>query len=102
MLGRQGVIRLSDDVDITAGLGIVEGIEDGLAVLLGGWRPVWVTTSAGAVARFPVIDGIEALTVFADRDSAGLEAARTCVGRWLREGREAVCSPPPGRGVNHE
>ena len=33
MLGRQGVIRLSPDEEVTFGLGIVEGIEDGLSLL---------------------------------------------------------------------
>ena len=45
MLGSQGVVRLSIDEDVTLGLGICEGIEDGLAVLQLGWalcglRPV--------------------------------------------------------------
>jgi hypothetical protein len=53
MLGKQGVIRLSPDPEVTMGLGLVEGIEDGLAVLLSGWGPVWAATSAGAIERFP-------------------------------------------------
>ena len=32
MLGRQGVVRLSPDVTVTTGLGVTEGLEDGLAV----------------------------------------------------------------------
>ena len=40
MLGVQGVVRLSPDEDVTHGLGIVEGIEDGLSVLLSGWAPM--------------------------------------------------------------
>src|SRR5262249_11799300 len=64
MLGRQGVVRLSPDDAVTMGLGIAEGIEDSLAVLLSGWAPVWAATGAGAIARFHVLDGIEALTIF--------------------------------------
>ena len=38
MLGRAGCIKLSPDEDVTLGLGICEGLEDGLSILLSGWR----------------------------------------------------------------
>ena len=94
MLGRAGVIRLSRDDAVTGGLGITEGIEDGLAVLLSGWSPIWAAGSAGAIRRFPVLGGIESLTIFADADSAGLEAAQECEGRWAAVGKETRISPP--------
>lgn len=59
MLGRKGVVRLSRDDDVTLGLGLTEGIEDGLAVLLSGWSPVWAAGDAGSLARFPILPGIE-------------------------------------------
>ena len=94
MLGRQGVVRLSPDDTVTTALGIAEGVEDGLAVLLSGWGPVWAATSAGAIGRFPVLSGIEALTVFADADAPGLEAAEACAARWRASGHDAhICSP---------
>ena len=94
MLGRQGVIRLSPDEEITLGLGLTEGVEDGLAVLLSGWAPVWCATSAGAIERFPVFGGIDCLTVHADYDNAGITAAQACVDRWIAAGREAAISFP--------
>jgi putative DNA primase/helicase len=94
MVGRQGVVRLSLDDGATYGVGITEGIEDGLAVLLSGWSPVWAATSAGAVARFPVLSGVEALTIFADADEPGLEAARACCVRWRDAGREVSIASP--------
>ncbi|WP_423414875.1 toprim domain-containing protein [Hyphomicrobium sp. B1] len=96
MLGRQGVIRLSDDAEITTGLGICEGVEDGLAILLAGWAPVWAATSAGAIARFPVLVGIECLTVFADADAPGQAAASQCIERWNSAGREAFVGATRG------
>jgi hypothetical protein len=67
MLGRQGAVRLSPDEDVTFGLGITEGVEDALAVLLAaGAVPVWAVASAGGISRFPILHGIEALTIFAD------------------------------------
>jgi hypothetical protein len=94
MLGRAGVIRLSRDDAVMGGLGIAEGIEDGLAVSLSGWSPIWAVGSAGAIRRFPVLVGIDSLTIFADADSAGLEAAQECEGRWASVGKEARISPP--------
>jgi hypothetical protein len=94
MLGRAGVIRLSRDDTVTGGLGITEGVEDGLAVLLSGWSPIWTAGGAGAIRRFPVLAGIDSLTIFADTDSAGLEAAQECAGCWAFFGKEARISPP--------
>src|SRR5262249_52309947 len=94
MLGRAGVIRLSRDEAVTGGLGITEGVEDGLAVLLSGWSPIWAAGSAGAIKRFPVLHGIDSLTIFADADSAGLEAAQECETRWASVGKEARISAP--------
>lgn len=89
MLGAAGCIRLVPDEEVTIGLGIAEGIETSLSVMLRyGWSPVWAATSAGAIARFPVLPGIEALTIFADRDAAGAVAAERCAARWTEAGRE--------------
>ena len=98
MLGNAGVIRLTPDDQVTTGLGVAEGIETSLSVMQGfGWRPVWAATSAGAINRFPVLFGVEALTIFADPDGAGMQAARGCAARWVESGREArICTPPRG------
>ena len=88
MLGKQGVVRLSPDEDALEGLAIAEGVEDGLAIILSGWRPVWAATNAGGVERFPVLPGIEALTIFHDKDEAGARAAELCAQRWASAGRE--------------
>jgi Toprim domain len=92
MLGPQGVIRLSPDVDVIAALGIVEGVEDGLAVILSGWSPVWCCTSAGGIERFHVLPGIGSLTIFADADERGMKAAQICIERWITASREARIS----------
>jgi hypothetical protein len=97
MLGRKGVIRLSPDDAVTVGVGIVEGIEDGLAVLLSDWAPVWCAADAGALGKFRVLTGIEALTIFSDADTAGERAAHECAARWMDAGIEARISPPPAR-----
>jgi len=82
-----GVIRLWPDEAVTHGLAIAEGLESALAAAHM-FTPVWSTVDAGNMKRFPVLDGIEALTIFADNDLAGLDAARTCGRRWRDAGRE--------------
>ena len=88
MLGLRGVIRLSPDENVLEGLGLTEGAEDGLAMLLDGWAPIWAATCANAIASFPVLSGIGALSVFSDSDDAGVRAAEACAGRWRAEGRD--------------
>lgn len=91
MAGNAGVVRLIPDEAVAAGLGIAEGIETALRVMQGfGWSPVWAATSAGSIARFSVLAGVEALTIFADGDKSGQDAARVCAERWEAAGREAT------------
>lgn len=98
MAGNAGVIRLTPDAEVTTGLGIAEGIETGLSVAQGfGWRPVWAAGSAGSIGNFPVLSGIEAMTIFADTGEAGQRNARQCAARWMAAGLEArICTPPVG------
>jgi putative DNA primase/helicase len=96
MLGKAGVIRLVPDDEVTHGLGLAEGVETALATMQrAGWYPIWAATSAGGIARFPVVAGIESVTVFCDADKAGLQAAGTCCLRWAAAGREAIIVAPP-------
>lgn len=90
MLGaaRDGVVKLSNDADVSFGLGIAEGLESALSVLSAGWAPIWAALSAGGIRRFPVLGGVETLTIFADADDAGLKAAEDCARRWSDAGRE--------------
>jgi hypothetical protein len=83
---RGAVVKLSPDETVTYGLGLAEGVETALAVMNAGWRPIWAAGSAGAVERFPVLGGIEHLTLFADNDPRGLAAARACAHRWQADG----------------
>ena len=99
MLGfaRRAVLKLAPDEDVTMGLALTEGIEDALALINDGWAPVWACLSAGMLASFPVLPGIAVLSVFADNDRAGERAARACVERWQRAGKDALVVTPPRR-----
>lgn len=82
-----GVVKLTPDDEITMGLAISEGVETGLAAILGG-LPIWACLDAGNMADFPVLGGIESLTVVADHDKAGIAASEAVASRWANAGRE--------------
>jgi putative DNA primase/helicase len=91
-LGRVGgaAIKLSDDADVTMGLFIGEGLETTLAAMVFGFAPAWALGSAGAISKFPVLPGIEALTILAETDDGGASerAILECFGRWTAAGRQ--------------
>jgi hypothetical protein len=89
MLGPAGVIRLTPDEDVALGLGVCEGIETGLSVMARGWRPIWACGSLPTLRCFPVLAGIECLTVFADGKANEIEGACQCARRWIAAGKEA-------------
>jgi hypothetical protein len=86
-----GIVRLSADEDVLLGLHLAEGLETAFAAMAKGFRPAWSTGSAGVMAAFRVLVGVEALTLFADNDlsGAGLRAANEVAARWRSAGRRA-------------
>ncbi len=102
-----GALMLSPDWQVETGLAIAEGIESALAGLRRQpWLPTWSAINAGGVRAFPVLAGIEALTIYADNDAKpdgsnpGLEAARACAARWAAAGRHAEVIWPRAAGAD--
>jgi hypothetical protein len=95
--GRAGgaAVMLDDFADVTVGLTICEGVETGIALWMAEQRPVWCCGGAGNLAAFPVLGGIEALTIAADADEPGQKAAATVAQRWREAGCEVVIIAPP-------
>lgn len=100
-------IKLSAEEDVTIGLHIGEGIETTLAAMSMGFRPAWALGHAGGIAKFPVLPGIETLTIIVDHDhpdsngrQAGHEAARDCGQRWIEAGREVFNVVPHLMGTD--
>lgn len=91
------VVRLSPDEDVHYGLGIGEGIETCLAT---GFTPIWACLSAGTMERFPVLGGVECLTIYADHDATGIRAANTCGERWHGADREVTIAAPHSVGAD--
>ncbi len=90
------VIRLWDDAEVTTGLVLGEGVETVFAAATGRThgnallQPAWAAGCAGNMASFPVLPGIEHLTLLVDHDEngAGERAAEECARRWIQAGRE--------------
>ena len=86
---KDGCIRLWPDEAVTHGLAIAEGIESALAAAHA-YTPVWAAIDAGNLRAFPLVHGIDALTIFADHDDTGLTAASECARRWLAAGADVA------------
>jgi hypothetical protein len=96
------VIRLWPDAAVECGLVLGEGVETVLAAATRiGHRgtmpqPAWAACTAGNMASFPVLAGIEALTLLVDNDQSGTgqRAAAACTARWLAAGCEVTRLTP--------
>jgi len=97
MLGTKGIVRLFPDESSTNGWSIGEGLESSISgyVLFGG-PPIWAALDAGNLGSFPVLAGVEALTIFSDNDTnqTGQGHAEDCFARWEEVGREVTLHVP--------
>jgi phage/plasmid primase-like uncharacterized protein len=92
---RGAAVMLSAFDEPTMGLVVAEGVETGITLHQSELRPVWALGGAGNLATLSVIGGIEALTIAADHDEAGMRAAETLSARWRSAGREVSIMLPP-------
>jgi hypothetical protein len=94
---REGAaIKITAAEDVTMGLTVGEGLETTLAGLMFGYAPVWALGPAAAIGAFPVLAGIEALTILGEMDAEGANerASAECAARWIAAGQEAFCVMP--------
>ena len=100
MLGSKigAAIKLSPDEEITNALAIGEGIETTISGMMFGFSPAWAVGDAGELGQFPVLPGIETLTIFVDNDGAGKKSAFQCSDRWTKAGREVFRVVPNKTG----
>jgi len=85
---RGAAIKIDADETVTSGLHVAEGCETAMTARQFGLRPAWAAGSAGAIRSFPVLPGVEALTLLAEHDDANARAVEECAWRWTEAGRE--------------
>jgi hypothetical protein len=93
-------VKLSADEIVSMGLTIGEGIETVLSAMQLGFSPAWALGDASNVRAFPVLSGVEGLTIIVDNDesSTGQRAALECSRRWTGAGRDVFRVIPDRRG----
>jgi putative DNA primase/helicase len=99
-----GAIKLDLDADVTQGLCVGEGVETCLSGRQMGYRPVWAV-GLGGITKFPVLPGIDGLTIFGERDEKeqNEKAIQKCAGRWLEARVETLTAwPLAGNDLNDE
>jgi putative DNA primase/helicase len=102
MLGlvRRAAVKL-DPAGTTLAIG--EGVETCLAARQLGHKPAWALGSADAIAKFPVLDGIEQLRLLGETGQASHDATQLCGRRWHAAGRRVrLITPDIGSDLNDE
>jgi putative DNA primase/helicase len=100
-LAAGAAIKLDADDTVTNGLTIGEGIETCLSARQIGLSPIWALGSAGTIATFPLLSGIESLTLLAENDQASAGAVEQCAKRWQADDREIlIATPRLGKDLN--
>jgi putative DNA primase/helicase len=98
-------IKVSPDEVVTQGLVVGEGLETVLSGLALGFSPAWALGDANNLSNFPVLAGIECLTILVDHDVSGTgqRAALECSARWTVAGNEVrrVIPRRPGADINN-
>jgi hypothetical protein len=81
---------------------ICEGVETGLSLAQACPElPVWCALGASNLAKVELPVSVKEITIAADADRAGEEAAKAAASKFLREGRAVrIARPEPGRDFN--
>jgi putative DNA primase/helicase len=97
-------IKISANAEVADRITIGEGLETTLAGMMLGYAPAWALGDAGELAAFPILAGIESITILVDHDVSGTgqRAALRCSSRWTDAGREVFRLVPrkPGEDIN--
>ncbi|AMJ61975.1 phage/plasmid primase, P4 family [Bosea sp. PAMC 26642] len=100
-----GAAIMLGELDAERGcLTVGEGIESALSGLAMGFAPAWAMGSADAIAKLPVLRGVDSLTILGEIDGGASAKAIGQVGMaWSEGGREVLVATPKagfGKDVN--
>jgi hypothetical protein len=80
---------------------IGEGLETCMAAQQLGFRPAWALGSVGSISFFPLIPGVQVLTILGEPGDASARAIRIVGRRWRKAGRRGrVVMPNFGSDMN--
>jgi putative DNA primase/helicase len=95
----RAAIKLDPVIDETLAVG--EGVETCMAARQLGLGPAWALGSVGAISFFPLIDGVQRLTVLGERGDVSARAIKIVGTRWRKAGRRVrVVMPNVGSDLN--
>jgi putative DNA primase/helicase len=92
-----GAVKFSPHDAVHSGLMIGEGVETVLSASRQfQFRPVWSVLGKNGIAKFPVLAGIECITIAVDNDASGdgQRAADECVKRQTQAGVGCITTKP--------
>lgn len=80
---------------------LAEGLESCLSAMLATDLPGWATAGTSGLRSLILPDHVTEITIAADADDAGEQAAQTAAKRWTEEGRTVrIARPPTGQDFN--
>ena len=87
-LGRTagGAIKIDCDEHVEQGVVIGEGVETCFAARQLGFAPVWSLISSSGIAAFPVLSGLDGLTILAEDGETSRRDVQLCFDRWFAVG----------------
>ena len=92
-------VKLDADENVLQGLHVCEGVESGIAGRMLDLRPMWCLGSKNSIEAFPVLGGVECLTILAEPDAE--VHVKKCAERWAQAGREVrIVRPTHGKDLN--
>ena len=90
----RSAIKLDADDTVQGGLFVGEGFETCQTHRQLGLKPCWAFGSAVSVGNFPVLNGVECLTILRERCEVNARAANAVTARWQANGREVFDAWP--------
>jgi Toprim domain len=82
---------------------IAEGVETAMAAMQLELGPAWALGTVGAVAKFPVVAGVDHLIIAEETGEPSRKAVAECSQRWRMAGREvSIARPEHGSDLNDE
>jgi putative DNA primase/helicase len=89
---KNAAVMLDPFEDVLEGLHVGAGVENCMTARQWGLKPAWALGSDNGVTEFPVLSGVECLTLLQENDANGASprVCEACAARWHAAGREVI------------